>query len=230
MLRAIIFDFNGVILNDEPLHFLAMQKAVATAGINLDRQEYWDKYLPFDDWRCLDAICRDHAAQLTQQEREALLAFKSLNYAHLLEDSYPLFPGVADFVVRAASRYPLAIATGARREEVESTLAATGLADHFLVIVAAQDFKRGKPHPESFLFALECLNRRLNGRSPKIAPAECLVIEDSIGGIQGARDAGMACLAVANTYPREKLAYASRVAGSLAEVDVESLAGLLEGP
>jgi len=230
MLRAIIFDFNGVILNDEPLHFLAMQRAVATIGITLDRQVYWDKYLPFDDWRCLAAICRDHSVELTEEVLEALLSLKSRNYSRLLQDSYPLFPGAAELVTRAASRYPLAIATGARREEVASTLAATGLADCFLVVVAAQDFEQGKPHPESFLFALERLNRRLDGRSPEIAPAECLVVEDSIGGVQGARNAGMACLAVAHTYPRERLTAANRVADSLAEVDVDSLAGLLEEP
>ncbi len=226
MLRAIIFDFNGIILNDEPLHFRAMKEAVSSLGINLTEAEYLEEFLPFDDWRCLAAICEKHGHVLTEAERDRVLSLKSSGYARFLKGSYPIFPGAAELAAEAASRHPLAIATGARREEVEDTLEATGLVRYFTVVVAAQDFKLGKPHPESFLLALERLNARLNGCLPAIRPAECLVIEDSVGGIEGARKAGMACLAVANTYPREKLIGANRVVGCLSEVDVESLEAL----
>ncbi len=227
MLRAIIFDFNGIILNDEPIHYRAMKEAVSCLGISLTKAEYLEEFLPFDDWKCLSAICDKYGHFLTEEERDRVLSLKSSGYARLLQGSYPIFPGAAEFVAEAAARYPLAIATGARREEVENTLEATGLAHYFTVVVAAQDFKLGKPHPESFLLALERLNARLNGRLPTIRPAECLVIEDSVGGIEGARKAGMGCLAVANTYPREKLIGANRVVGSLREVDFESLEALL---
>lgn len=229
MLKAIIFDFNGIILNDEPLHFRAMQETVASLGVHLTEQEYWDKYLPLDDWSCLSSICSAHSRQLTNEEQEQALSHKLQAYQRLLQGGYPLFPGAAQFIARAASVYPLAVATGARREEVMGTLDATGLMRYFRVVVSAQDFTKGKPHPESFLLALQRLNERLNGSAPAIAPAECLVIEDSVHGVRGALSAGMACLAVANTYPREKLAAASRVAGSLAEVDIDSLPSLFEG-
>jgi len=158
MLKAIIFDFNGVILNDEPLHFAAMRDAVADLGIPLTPEDYWNKYLPFDDRECLETVCRDHSFQLDETTRRESLARKARNYQQLLRGGFPLFPGVTQFIQAAAGRYPLALASGARRSEIESALDSTGLKRHFTVIVAAEDFVLGKPNPESFLLALEWLN------------------------------------------------------------------------
>jgi len=228
MLRAIILDFNGVILDDEPLHFAAMRESVAEFGIDLEREEYWEKYLPLDDKRCLKAICRDHSAHLSEAERTKALMRKSELYRRLLRDDFRLFDGAAEFIRAAASLYPLALASGARRREIESTLESTGLRRYFVSIVAAEDFIRGKPHPESFLLALDRLNDILD--SPQIQPRECLVVEDSVGGIRGARAAGMTCLAVTNSYPREMLQGAQGIVNSLAEVKLDGLQGLFEEP
>jgi HAD superfamily hydrolase (TIGR01509 family) len=227
MLKAIIFDFNGVILDDEPLHFAAMRDTVAEFGIHLTKAAYWNKYLPYDDNECLEAICRDYSFQLNAEERETALARKSRNYQQLLRGGCPLLPGVDQFIQAAARLYPLALASGARREEIESTLELTGLKRYFLIVVAAEDFLRGKPHPESFLLALERLNAALD--TLPIRPEECLVIEDSVGGISGARAAGMSCMAVTNSYPREALAAANRIVASLGEVQLDSLQALFEG-
>ncbi len=228
MLKAIIFDFNGVILNDEPIHFRAMRDTVAEMGITLSADEYWTKYLPFDDERCLDEICADHSVTLAADRRRAALQRKVEAYQAFMSNEYPIFPGAAEFVRLASGRYPLAVASGARRDEVESTLAASGLKGCFRVIVAAQDFTLGKPHPESFLLALQLLNRSIGGNGGPILAGECLVIEDSVGGVRGARAAGMKCLAVSNTYPHEQLAAASasRVTASLEGLTLESLQGL----
>jgi HAD superfamily hydrolase (TIGR01509 family) len=228
MLRAIVFDFNGVILNDEPLHFRSWRDTVASLGIVLSEEEYWSKYLPLDDESCLNAVCADHSISLSAKQRRLALARKAELYRGLLQGRYPLFPGVAQFVRRAAERYPLALASGARRDEIERTLDATGLRCCFTVIVGAEDFVRGKPHPESFLLALSRLNARLNGAFAPVTPAECLVIEDSVAGVQGARAAGMMCLAVTNSHPGERLSAANLIVSSLEEVSVESLQGLLE--
>jgi HAD superfamily hydrolase (TIGR01509 family) len=219
MLKAIIFDFNGIILNDEPVHFRAMRDIVATFGIRLDAQEYWERYLPLDDENCFDGICAAHSVSVSRAERQQALRGKAELYQEFMRSEYPLFPGSADFVRLSAARYPLAIASGARREEVEDTLKATGLHGFFRVIVAAQDFTRGKPHPDSFLLALRRLNERLDGHSSPIVPPECLVVEDSVGGVRGARAAGMRCLAVSNTYP----------AGQLAAADADRVVSSLEG-
>ncbi|MBN2319332.1 MAG: HAD family phosphatase [Acidobacteria bacterium] len=230
MLKAIIFDFNGVILNDEPLHFKAMQEAVAELGITLTEAAYWDKYLPLDDNECLDAICLDHAVRLNEENRNRILQIKSASYNSRLENRFPIFPGAAQFIASAALHYPLALASGATREEIENSLEATGLKQHFLVIVAAEDFSLGKPHPESFLLALKKLNTAIARKSFSIMPEECLVIEDSVGGVAGARAAGMRCLAVSNSYPPEKLKEANRVVDSLEEVHVDSLPALFDNP
>ena len=228
MLKAIIFDFNGVILNDEPLHFASMRDAVAALGIQLDEELYWSRYLPFDDATCLEKICADNAVQLSESERQAALARKISGYERLIQSQYPLFPGVPGFIRSSSSRYPMAIASGARRAEILAALQATDLISHFRVIVGAEDFTLGKPNPESYLLALERLNASLNGSHENIRPSECLVIEDSVGGVQGSMAAGMVCLAVTNTYSAEKLAKAHRVVSSLHEVTLESLETLLQ--
>lgn len=226
MLKAIIFDFNGVIINDEPLHFAAMRDAVADLGIVLTREDYWNKYLPFDDTECLESVCRDHSFVLNKTTRRETLERKARNYRQQLRGGFPLFPGVARFVQAAAERYPLAVASGARRIEIESALNATGLMRHFKVVVAAEDFVLGKPNPESFLLALEWLNAARN--TTPIVPGECLVIEDSVGGVRGARAAGMACMAVTSSYPPETLTAANRVVSTLEAVPLDSLNALFE--
>lgn len=228
MLKAIILDFNGVIIDDEPLHFSSMRDTVIDFGINLSRETYWGKYLPMDDTQCLEAICRDFSIQLSDRQKDRALARKSRLYWQQLQDRYPLFPGALVFVKAAAERYPLALASGARREEIEATLSAAGLERCFTVIVAAEDFIRAKPHPESFLLSLERLNAKIGRQLHPIQPKECLVIEDSIGGIHGAHAAGMVCLAVSNSYPIEQLQDADRVVTSLEEVQLDSLDKIIE--
>ena len=228
MLRAAIFDFNGIILNDEPLHFSSMKDAVAELGITISREEYWKRYLPFDDVTCLEAICHDRQLKLGPARRRRTLERKASLYQQLIQSQYPLFPGVTHFIETLAARYPLALASGARRDEIEATLHATGLMSYFQVIVGAEDFTRGKPNPESYLLALERLNDHLNSHRSPILPNECLVIEDSVGGVEGARAAGMVCLAVSNTYPPESLQAARRVVSSLVEITPDSLENLLK--
>lgn len=227
MLKAIIFDFNGVILDDEPLHFEAMRDAVADLGIQLTREDYWNKYLPFDDTECLETVCRDHSFELNEATRREALARKARNYQQQLRGGFPLFSGAAQLVQAAAGRYPLALASGARRTEIESALESTGLRRYFTVIVAAEDFVLGKPNPESFLLALEWLNAARD--TTPILPGECLVIEDSVGGVRGARAAGMACMAVTSSYPREALSAANRVVSTLEDIQLDSLNALFEG-
>lgn len=226
MLKAIIFDFNGVIINDEPLHFAAMRDAVADLGIRLTREDYWGKYLPFDDKECLESICRDHSFPLSEETRGEALARKAQYYQQQLQGGFPLFQGAAQFVQATAGRYPLALASGARRAEIESALDSTGLRRHFTVIVAAEDFVLGKPNPESYLLALEWLNAARN--TTPILPGECLVIEDSVGGVRGARAAGMRCMAVTSSYPAEALQAANRVVSTLENISLDSLKDLFE--
>jgi beta-phosphoglucomutase len=230
MLRAIIFDFNGVILNDEPLHYISMKNSVAEFGIVLTREAYWSRYLPLDDANCLESILRDFNVQLSDEKKQDSLARKTHFYRELIKDSLPLFPGAAQFVEEAAQLYPLSIASGARRHEIESVLDAADLRRCFRCILAAEDFVKGKPHPESYLQALECLNSNRDGSSSPIRPGECLVIEDSVDGVHGARSAGMVCLAVSNTYPAGELQEANNIVSSLENLRPEGLQNLFSEP
>ena len=136
------------------------------------------------------------------------------------------FPGVKELVPLAAARYPLAIASGALRSEIEAIMERIGLRKYFQVIVSSEDTNEGKPDPEIFMKALALLNQsQFEGQ--QLHPSECLVIEDSKEGILGARRAGIKCLAVTNSHPAEELKEADAVVPSLEEVTIAFLEQLV---
>ncbi len=215
--RAIIFDFDGVIVDTERLHFEAFRRVLAEEGIPLTWEEYTRIYLAMDDKGCFSMALDRHHHEVTPEVVEALIGRKARYFHDLISDSVTLFPGVADFIRQAAERYPLAIASGARRDEIESLLGKASLRAFFQVVVAAEDVRKGKPDPEAYIAALTRLNRLRPGRP--LRPSACLVVEDSLHGVAAARAAGMRCLAVTNSYPAEELIAADLVVKSLKEAD-----------
>lgn len=222
MLRAIIFDCDGVIANTEPLHLAAFQKVLGEEGIVLTEQDYYSQYLALDDRACFLKVFSRHDAPLTAEKLAELIVRKANYIEPVMRDRLQLFPGVADFIRKAAQRYRLAIASGALRHEVEMVVEHGGVRELFEVIVSAEDVARSKPDPEPFLKA-----RAMLDRARPLEPAECVVIEDSFHGIEAAHLAGMACLAVTNSYPSERLQAAERVVASLEEVSLEEIAALV---
>jgi len=220
--RALIFDFDGVIADDEPLHLAAFQRALASDGITITREQYYARYLGFDDRSAIMEAFRDAGATPSAAQLRTVLAAKAEQFLALVRAGAPIFPGVPAFVRGAAARVPLAIASGALRHEIELILAQAGLADCFAAIVSAEDVREGKPSPEGFLLALE----RLRARRTDLTPERCLVIEDSQPGLEAARRAGMRCLAVTSSYPAAALGGADLVVGTLEDVGWEQLAGL----
>jgi len=220
--HAIIFDFDGVIADDEPLHLAAFQRALASDGITITRDQYYARYLGFDDRSAIMEAFRDAGATPSAAQLRTVLAAKAEQFLALVRAGAPIFPGVPAFVRGAAARVPLAIASGALRHEIELILAQAGLADCFAAIVSAEDVREGKPSPEGFLLALE----RLRARRTDLTPERCLVIEDSQPGLEAARRAGMRCLAVTSSYPAAALGGADLVVGTLEDVGWEQLAGL----
>jgi HAD superfamily hydrolase (TIGR01509 family) len=226
VIRAIIFDFNGVIADDETPHVSCFQAALAEAGLTLTTEDYYGAYLGMDERTCTrmlleqrDGIC-DESEVFRIAERKA-----ELFRAHAALDQPLLFPGVVDFVQAAKGRYRLAIASGGRRAQIDSALSGTRIASDFDVIVAAEDCPIGKPDPAIYRLTLERLNAGRSG--PDMTPAECLVLEDSLAGIRSARAAGMRVLALATTYPREKLHEADCVLPSLEHITPEAAIGRL---
>jgi beta-phosphoglucomutase len=225
MLRAVIFDFNGIIVDDEPIHFELFQRVLNEEGLTLTESEYYARYLGFDDRGAFTAAFRDHAQPLPQSKLEQLIERKAAYYQEDIKTKMRVFPGVQSLIPILARELPLAIASGALRNEIDIILSSIGLRNEFCAIVSAEDVDRGKPEPEIFLKALAQLNTSFDGR-PAISASECLVIEDSKEGVRGARRAGMKCLAVTNSHPPELLAQADRVTDTLEGISLAQLRGL----
>ncbi len=221
MLRAIIFDFDGIIADTEPLHFRGFQKVLEGIGIPLTEREYYADYLGFDDRGAFLAALSSHNRPASAGTVAYLMQQKAIAYLDAVKERIVIFPGVPGFVRNVSTRLPLAIASGALRNEIELILTAAGLRGCFRHITSAEDVSRGKPDPQGFLLTLAALNRTHNGTA--ITPEDCLVIEDSLPGIRGARAAGMKVLAVANTHSIQELGEADAITHSLADVTLAEI-------
>jgi len=222
MLRAVIFDFNGIIVDDEPIHFRLFQRVLGEEGIALTEQDYYARYLGFDDRGAFIAGFRENSRSLTAEKLHELIERKADYYQEAIRNHVTVFPGVKNLVSDLAQTLPLAVASGALRHEIETILKTAGLLNHFRAIVAAEDVTQGKPEPEIYLKALAALNAR-GGNGKPIEAADCVVIEDSKEGIRGARRAGMKCLAVTNSHPAELLGDATAIVKSLEDVKLSFL-------
>jgi beta-phosphoglucomutase len=221
MLRAVIFDFNGIIVDDEPIHFRLFQKVLGEEGIVLTEEAYYARYLGFDDRGAFTASFRENGRSLDDTKLHRLIERKAAYYQDAIREQVAIFPGVKNLVASLDGILPLAVASGALRQEIETILQTAGLLDHFDAIVSAEDVTRGKPEPEIFLKALAALNAPQ--KNSPIEPADCVVIEDSKEGVRGARRAGMKCLAVTNSHPAELLGEANSIVKSLEEVTLQLL-------
>ena len=223
MLHAVIFDFNGIIVDDEPIHFELFQKVFAEEGIDLTKDAYYARYLGFDDRGAFSFGYREHGRALSDVKLAELIERKAVYYQQAIRNHVAIFPGVKQLIAELAKSLPLAVASGALRHEIETILATAGLIQHFKAIVSAEDVQRGKPEPDIFLKALAGLNAN-NGSA--IQAGECVVIEDSKEGIKGARRAGMKCLAVTNSHAAGLLGEADAIVKSLEEVGLANLSQL----
>lgn len=217
MIRAILFDFNGVIADDETAHVECFCRALQEFGLTLSKEAYYGTYLGMDERTCTALLltARDGKsdAGLVQriQDRKAEL-FRH----HPAAQKPELFPGVIEFVQAARRLCRLAIASGGRREQIDRALRGTVIERAIDLIVSGEDCPVGKPDPAIYLLTLNRLNDVVQ---PPLTAGECLVIEDSMAGIRAARAAGMPVLALATTYPIEQLGEADRAMPSLAAVD-----------
>ena len=220
MLQAVIFDFNGIIVDDEPIHFRLFQKVLGEEGIVLTEEVYYARYLGFDDRGAFTAAFRESQRLLDGAKLDELIARKAVYYQNAIRSQVTIFPGVVNLVAALAEHVPLAVASGALRHEIKTILETAGLLDRFRAIVSAEDVERGKPEPDIFLKALAALNDQCG---EPLQPANCVVIEDSKEGVRGAGRAGMKCLAVTNSHHAELLGEANLIVKSLEDVSLELL-------
>jgi beta-phosphoglucomutase len=225
-LQAIIFDFDGVIADSEPLHFRAFQQALAEDGLELTPKLYYSRYLGYDDVGAFQAFAEDHAVPMDAARLTGLVARKGAKLQALLTGGSVLFPGAVEFVRAAAGAVPIAIASGALRHEIDEVIEAAGLADLFAAIVASGDTPESKPSPAPYQLAFERL-RDASGTA--LDPRRCVAIEDSRWGLESARGAGLRCVGVTNSYPADELTGAELVVGGLQALTLDALDRLCAG-
>jgi HAD superfamily hydrolase (TIGR01509 family) len=202
VIQAVLFDFNGVIIDDESQHCAALQRVLANEGIELTREQYYAEYLGLDDRTSFVEAYRRAARTLTTELLNYLVTKKSELYLSIMEKSLRVVPGVREFVREAATRFRLGIVSGALRREIDAMLARADrdFANRFEIIIAAEDVRRCKPDPAAYLAGLEALNR-----GTPLAAGACVVMEDSLPGLTAARAAGMPCVMLATSHPAEQL-------------------------
>jgi HAD superfamily hydrolase (TIGR01509 family) len=224
VLRAIVFDFDGVIANSEPLHFRAFRDVLAGRGVELTEPDYYTRYLGYDDLGAFRAIAKDRGRTWSAVELTSLTADKAVRMEALERDASVLFPGAADAIRRAAAAVPIAIASGALGVEIRRVLDGANLTHHFRAIVAAEDTAAGKPAPDPYQLAVTLLSESVGDT---VLAADCVAIEDSRWGIASARAAGLRAVGVTSSYDAGELSEADMVIGSLAELNIASLQRLL---
>ena len=224
-MRAILFDFNGVLVDDEPIHLELMQRVLADEAVELTESQYYERYLGFPDRACLEKVFADRGIDAPPDLVSRLLARKAAYYMMRMRgDGYPVVPGAPELVTAAAdSGLMLGVVTGALRDEVEGALEQMGVRSAFKSVVAAEDVSRGKPDPEGFRKGLQELSALPPLPERLIHPHEVVAIEDSPAGLAAASAVGLHTLAVAQTYPAERLGAAEEVVGSLAELSIPEL-------
>jgi len=222
--KAIIFDMDGVICDSEGLHMQATQEILRGEGIIITDQEYYDKYLAHDDRGSFEAAYKEHQKPLPEIKKlNALLTAKSRALELLMNERLVIYPGAESFVKKAAIKFSVALASGARRLEVEKVLKKAKIRDIFSAVVSADEVKNGKPQPEAFERALALMNQmRLDG-TPEILPTHTLVIEDSPRCIRTAKALGMKTVGMASSYKAEELKEADLVVDSLLGLELETL-------
>ena len=221
--RAILFDFDGTIVDTEPLHLEAFRRVLGPFDIDITDADYEARYLAGTDRECLERMLADYGREDLRPRFEALLAEKIDVFARSVTADPPLFPGVRELLTAARAAGPLALVTGSVGDVVRRQLAAAGLDGTFTVLVSAEDVGRGKPDPEPYRLAIGRLRADV---LPDLEPGACLAIEDTPSGIESARGAGLRTLAIANSRPPEALAAADRVARSWADVRWDDLRAL----
>ncbi len=198
---ATLFDYNGVLADDEIVHLEAFRDALAPLGISVSERDYVERYLGFDDRGAFRAILSDSGREPSEEEVLELVATKKPLYLARAETRLPTFAGARELVQRRAAQGPVGVVSGALRDEIMLGLRALGVDAAVRYVVSAEDTRACKPDPEGYVIGIERLAAEIGSELSKLA----LVIEDSIAGIEAAKAAGLPCAAVAHSYPEAEL-------------------------
>ncbi len=220
MLEAIVFDFDGVIVDTEPLHLLSFRVVLQPLGVDLDEGSYRELALGVSDRQGLEHICRKFKVPFNDDLLSRLVRHKSDAMQVRAEHGVSPCPGAVELLCAASESMPIALCTGALRRDVDSILPAIppgDLVGRFQTIITVEDVTQSKPHPECYSLAVERLG---------LDPAHCLAIEDTPSGVRAARSAGLYTLGVVNTCAAAELHEAHHLTASLAEITLHDLLNL----
>lgn len=226
-LQAVIFDCDGILVNTEPLHYRAFQEVLVPLGLGHDFESYLEHFVGFDDRDAFIYAFKEAGLHLAPTALDRLIEAKALALRDLIGQGVPSFPGVVELVKELMDRgVPMAVASGALRQEIDAFIASLGLNGAFLAIVAADEVKKSKPDPETYLLAIERL-RQVQGPR-RLDPMNCIAIEDTPAGIRSAKSAGLPVIAVTNSFSVPELTEADKVIDSLSELSFPEMVKLLK--
>jgi len=221
MLEAIVFDFDGVIVDSEPLHHQAFDAVLRPQGLGFDYERYLERYLGYDDRDAFAAIMNDAGMPpLTPDRLRELMDAKQQAFNKIAANSTHAIPGSVAMIQQASRVLPVGICSGATYEDINLMLSALAIGDEFSTVVAANDVAKSKPDPEGYALAVERLSASVG---KKIAAEHCLAIEDTAAGIESAKGAGLMTLGLTTTGPASLLAKADRVVENLVDISVDTL-------
>ncbi len=224
MLAGVIFDFDGIIVDTEPLHYRAFQEILIPMGLGYSWEDYLRCYIGYDDRDAFRNTFLAAGRTLDDGELEALIEAKGAAFQRIIATGVKPYPGVVELVRAIAGNLPLGLCSGALPADIEPILEHLGIAGSFDVIITAADVRASKPDPESYALSVGRLISAHPGKG--IEAGNCLAIEDTPAGIASAKGAGLKVLAVTNSYPEEELTGADRIVASLADVTIQTLHNL----
>lgn len=216
MLSAVIFDFDGIIVDSEPMHFRAFNEVLNPMELNITWDDYCETYIGFDDRDAFRTVFKENDRKICNNDLSDLIEKKAEIFQKYIEngEAEPL-PGAVELIKSIPVRLPVALCSGALREDIDPIITRLGIADIFTVIVTAEDTDKSKPDPAPYQLALEKLEID--------DPATAIAIEDTPAGIVSAKGAGLKVLAVTNSYDRAYLMEADAVTDSLEHVSRPTL-------
>ncbi|MCK4752276.1 MAG: HAD family phosphatase [Planctomycetes bacterium] len=221
MLRAVIFDFDGVIADSEALHLRAFNQVLTQFSIEISQQDYYKNYLGLSDFDLFKLLIDQRVFESDVTQIKEFINQKKVIYEKLAKTECEIIEGVRDFLqLLNDNNIPMAICSGALLPEIEMILEGAKLHSFFEAIVSAEQIEKGKPDPEGFLVTLAKLNEK--NQNP-IEPDECIVIEDSHWGLEAAKSAGMLTIAITNSYDADRLAMAEKIVSKLSELSIDDL-------
>lgn len=226
MLKAVFFDFDGIIVDTEPIHFQAFQRVLQPLGLGYTWEEYLEKYIGFDDRDAFREVLSSAGTMLEEGMLADLINRKAEFFEKIVQKGVQPYPGVISLVKEITGKLPIGLCSGALRRDILPILEQFGLQRSFDTIVTADDVQASKPAPDSYILSLKRLTEVF--QPSQILPQECIAIEDTPAGISSAVGAGINVLAVTNSYSKQRLAEAMQITDSLANITLEKLRSFLE--